>query len=373
MGKKNYYEVLGVSRMATQEQIKKRYRQLVRTCHPDVSGDKSAAKAAFLEISEAYQTLINPDRRLIYDTSIDREFLKTERPAAGPGVRRARAKPTTHEAPRTRAANVQKLIRDAQAAFIRRDFGAATWACKAAQKLDPQNVRAHVILGDIYKSQGKIDSAIAMYTVAVQLDPRNPEIQAKLDRLLKRGARTETVPTSEQRASLRMGLNLVCWPVAGLMLIVLSISPGQPIGWLERNMAFIGSWSGMLVATLLIDGVLIGFLLSVNEAVQSLDDELVFQGMRTPGARTYPLGLILLAFNILSFYVAAAVYVLIGVVQETLSRSVLTGLIATFGLVALVSVIYEPGHMQVFLFGGTLTLPAVLIGWAMGDMLRPAW
>lgn len=65
--KRDYYEVLGVSRDATQEEIKKAYRKLALQYHPDRNpGDKSAEEK-FKEISEAYEVLSDPQKRAAYD------------------------------------------------------------------------------------------------------------------------------------------------------------------------------------------------------------------------------------------------------------------------------------------------------------------
>ena len=62
---KDYYEILGVSRNATDDQIKQAYRRLAREHHPDVvkDGDKSSAEARFKEINEAYQVLSDSQKR----------------------------------------------------------------------------------------------------------------------------------------------------------------------------------------------------------------------------------------------------------------------------------------------------------------------
>jgi DnaJ-class molecular chaperone len=64
---KDYYEVLGVSKTATEDEIKKAYRKLARKHHPDVNpGDKSAEEK-FKEINEAYEVLSDADKRKRYD------------------------------------------------------------------------------------------------------------------------------------------------------------------------------------------------------------------------------------------------------------------------------------------------------------------
>ena len=70
MVKRDYYEVLGVERNATEEDLKKSYRKLARQFHPDTCGDqeKKVAEEKFKEISEAYAILSDQEKRRRYDT-----------------------------------------------------------------------------------------------------------------------------------------------------------------------------------------------------------------------------------------------------------------------------------------------------------------
>jgi len=63
---KDYYEILGVPRSATQDDVKRAYRKLARKFHPDVSKDPDA-EARFKEMGEAYAVLKDPEKRAAYD------------------------------------------------------------------------------------------------------------------------------------------------------------------------------------------------------------------------------------------------------------------------------------------------------------------
>ena len=80
MSEQNYYKILGVEKNASDEDIKKAYRKLAMQYHPDRNKDDSSAEAKFKEISAAYDTLKDPDRRAAYD-----RFGTAGARAGGPG------------------------------------------------------------------------------------------------------------------------------------------------------------------------------------------------------------------------------------------------------------------------------------------------
>lgn len=64
---KDYYNILGVSRDASQDEIKKKYRKLAAKYHPDKNPDDESAEEKFKEIGEAYEVLKDPEKRKLYD------------------------------------------------------------------------------------------------------------------------------------------------------------------------------------------------------------------------------------------------------------------------------------------------------------------
>ncbi len=66
MAKRDYYEVLGLSKGASEDEIKKAYRSLAKKYHPDINKEPGAEEK-FKEINEAYDTLSDPDKKARYD------------------------------------------------------------------------------------------------------------------------------------------------------------------------------------------------------------------------------------------------------------------------------------------------------------------
>ena len=83
---RDYYEVLGISRDASDAEVKKAYRKLARQYHPDTNPDDKGAEEKFKEVQTAYDILSDPEKRKQYD-----RFGSADGRAGGaPGERRGR-------------------------------------------------------------------------------------------------------------------------------------------------------------------------------------------------------------------------------------------------------------------------------------------
>ena len=95
----DYYQILGLPRSASEEDIKKAYRKLARKYHPDLNPGDAKAEATFKQLAEAQAVLTDPEKRKNYDTYGD---------PAGPGTQ---APPEPPKLPPTTCSRLfQKLL-----------------------------------------------------------------------------------------------------------------------------------------------------------------------------------------------------------------------------------------------------------------------
>ena len=126
--KRDYYEILGVERSVTEDDLKKAYRKLAVKFHPDKNPDDDSAEAKFKEVGEAYEVLSDTDKRAAYDRYGSAAFDGSAGgPPAGPG-----AGFTTHGISSTKSlAATRAAAGAAGAAFLKKCLAVAAEAAGA--------------------------------------------------------------------------------------------------------------------------------------------------------------------------------------------------------------------------------------------------
>lgn len=154
----NHYEVLGVARSATEEEIRKRFRELARERHPDrfTSWRKTRAEMEFQVLTEAYNVLMNKDRRSAHDFDLDNKVVSETDPKA------------------IAVAYFEKGIDE----YREGRFDSALSNFELAVHHDPESakIQHHFALAAVRFPQ-KLRQAVAAAEKAIQLDPRNPTFQ----------------------------------------------------------------------------------------------------------------------------------------------------------------------------------------------------
>ena len=166
---KNFYAVLGVSQTATEEEIRRRFRQLARERHPDrfQGEDKPRAEREFQEVTQAFNVLVDPERRRVHDGD-----LASGTAAAGGKTARA-------SSPGGGAEDQAQLLRAVLAQGVQcykmGDHAAAADSFGRATKIDPDSPQAWYNLA-LTQSRlpGRGGRARAAIETACELEPMKP-------------------------------------------------------------------------------------------------------------------------------------------------------------------------------------------------------
>jgi curved DNA-binding protein CbpA len=177
---RNHYEVLGVPRKASTDDIKKKYRELARKFHPDIAKDKTMGQKIFSQINQAYRILGDPDRRAQYDASLSADGPERTQPSAAASSSNGMGSAQPAAAPPS-AQNI-RLLDEAETAMLQNNIGKVKSICDRVLATEPRNQKALGLLGDVLVQMAKPQEAITAYRLALQVGP-NAGLQAKLNRL----------------------------------------------------------------------------------------------------------------------------------------------------------------------------------------------
>ena len=194
----DFYDVLGVPRNATTEQVKERFLQLTRSKHPDrFSGpQKQQAELDFQTITQAFNVLSNPERRRLHDVELSKPASHKADPGeAGRvflhrGVKAYKARNFIEAADNfSRATEADPANGLAWHHLARtcmqedRWLNRATAAVARACELEPMKAEYHKLAGQIFLKAGEREKAAGYFRQAIRWGGDDPEVRAALDAL----------------------------------------------------------------------------------------------------------------------------------------------------------------------------------------------
>src|SRR5947209_9240150 len=196
--KVNYYEVLGVERSASEQEIRDRFRRLARENHPDRyrGGDKADAERHFQTLTEAVNVLTNPVRRKQHDAELSTglskgsaDFAQVAKAYLAKGVKAYKegdwraAYENFDMAVKHHPADAKGHHYLALAAARTGNIRQAVQAIEAAVQKEPVNSTYLKDAGLICRRAGLVAKAERYLDEALQWDPSNPELQTALAEL----------------------------------------------------------------------------------------------------------------------------------------------------------------------------------------------
>ncbi len=416
---RTYYEILGVNRTASADEIKTAYRKLARTLHPDVNPGDPLASTKFAEVTTAYKALSDTLARSNYDANLSLQERRTEAARARAGGATSYASYAT-QTPRPGASSsggttsgenarptldeAARFVTNARAALSRMQFVEARDLAQRSLRIK-RSAEGYEVLGDVYRMQGRTDDAINMYTMALQLNPRNSAMMERLQRLARAGNNmgrrndvrdqapsTPTPPSPppsasygaytpragsvgatilpEKRPLLKVFAMIFGYGATFLLLLSLLLFGREaPIGDGPLPLGIVSKWSGGLLLTLMGSGLALGWTMTVTGVIRRLDDELIFA--RAQSGFVPPMGPVLLVLSAISFWAAALVHLLLSLLQEARLSGILRVFGAVLAIVLVTTIIYDgAGRVQLLLWGGNVVFLSFIFGWFVGDLFR---
>lgn len=369
----NYYEVLGIPYDADAATIKRRYRELVRKFHPDVAIDKLAAHEKFVQIVDAYQTLIDPIRRAAYDAKL-RQVLGVP---IGEGEVEAQFEGKVEAAPfswleeRRRGTPLSLLI-EAEQHMLRGDIRKALELCREVISSEPKNPQAYELLAEIFERLGNIEKAIEYFSYAAQLAPTNPYYRMQVERLLAKRASQPIGESTLARAKVepspvvKVSMLLLSLGTVAVCLYAFWISPREPIGELLPL-------PKPFVSLAPLCGLLCGWLLRYGSWLRSADRVLFYGGEPTLTARSgVSVGILMILTALLNFYLSIVVAILLSWWNDDWEVSLFVALASCWLITLLFALLSESAHV-ILLWGGSFVLLPFIVGWTVGSFTKLQW
>jgi len=195
---RDFYSILALPRNATEDQIRKRFRELARLRHPDrfQGAEKEAAEVEFQEVTQAFNVLSDPERRRRYDGELARPSESDPRQMCRVYLQRGikaykeknflEAADNFDRATKAEPGNAQAWQHLAMASSQQTNWlPQAVAAIEHACELEPMNPTYLKQAGRILALAGQADRAVVYYRRALQWGEDDPAVQRALDELTK--------------------------------------------------------------------------------------------------------------------------------------------------------------------------------------------
>lgn len=366
----NYYEVLGVPYDADAQTIKKRYRELVRKLHPDVAVDKLAAHEKFVQIVDAYQTLIDPIKRAAYDAKLSRQLGIPIGTAQGEASADVEVAPFSWLEERRKRTPLSLLI-EAEQYMLRGDLKRALELCRKVVSAEPKNPQVYELLAEIFERMGNIEKAAEYFSYAAQLAPSNPYYSMQVERLLgKRAKHAVSTPRAKVKAEpspfVRASTLIMSVVVIAVCLYAFSVSDRETLSeFFPIPQSF--AWLAPLC------GLLCGWLLHFGGWLKSADRVLFYGGEPTLVTRGgAPVGVLIALSALLNFYLSIVVAILISWWNDDWEASLFVALGLSW-LIAFLFALLSESVSVIMLWGGSFVLLPFIIGWMLDSFTKLHW
>ncbi|MCE9558080.1 MAG: DnaJ domain-containing protein [Armatimonadetes bacterium] len=370
----DHYSILELKRGASEQDIRAAYRRLAKKYHPDLDPSEGA-KEKFLQIQSSYEVLSDPRRKAAFDGLVDvREKITSESQARASGERVKTASYGGREVEEpTRVKpkiNIEPEILRLRQYVAQSKLNEAEELARALTAREPNHAVPYALLGDIMIARGERGKAAEFYAFATQLEPNNQDFARKYESALRAVSTTVRVGSKSERivyqdSGVTYGpLAAGCGASAACAGYV-ALAHHEPA---LASFAPISTWSNTVMIMLLIAGVAIGASLALARLI---DEFFLAQGSslsRIPP--TVVLGLVALA----NFWLAALIYVAIGLFQKAFYRSTTRVVLAVAAATLLFSlasqVTTNVSSIQTLLWGGNLIYIGAVGGWIIADAFR---
>ena len=359
----NYYELLGVPYDADEATIKKRYRELVRKFHPDVAVDKLEAHEKFVQIVDAYQTLIDPIRRAAYDSKL-RQAL---------GLPQEEREAQVIEAPpfswleERRKRTPLSLLIEAEHHMLRGNLKRALEICREVIEAEPKNPQAYELLAEIFERLGNFEKAAEYFAYAAQLAPSNQYYRMQVERLLSRGSRVSAKPkTAEPSLFIKIGSLIMCIVTIVACTMAFVASPKDVVSqFIPLPLSFIKFAP--------VCGFFCGFLLRYGAWIRSAERALFYGTEPIMPRSGPPVGLLVSISALFNFYFAIVVAIFLSLVNEEFEPSLFLAFAICWLINSLFAGLSNGLNSTIMLWGASFVFLPFVIGWMLCSFVRHKW